>query len=203
MAGPDREDMGLLRQLARVFNEKAFLREMKGLRYKRPLHGVELLKEGLFKPVININGLHSGYSGAGTKTILPRKASAKVDIRFGPNLEPEEVVEKIKRHLSAKGFGDLAIVVHDSYPWSRTDPHDPLVRRMIEAYRRHGCEPEVRPMATWAAPYFVFSRNLGLPVVSGGMGHGGRRHVSNEHMTVAGLLDFEKFVTTFLHLASR
>ena len=54
-------------------------------------------------------------------------------------------------------------------------------------------------MATWAAPYFVFSRILGLPVVSGGLGHGGRQHVANEYMTVRGLKDFEKFTATFLY----
>lgn len=55
-------------------------------------------------------------------------------------------------------------------------------------------------MATWAAPYFVYSRILGLPVVAGGLGHGGRPHVANEYMRVAGLKDFEKFAATFLSL---
>ena len=57
-------------------------------------------------------------------------------------------------------------------------------------------------MATWAAPYFVFSRILGIPVVSGGLGHGGKQHVANEYMTVKGLKDFEKFVATFLYLVA-
>jgi len=70
---------------------------------------------------------------------------------------------------------------------------------MVDSYRRHGVEPEVWPIATWTAPYFVFSRLLGLPVVSGGLGHGGRPHVANEYMTVKGLKDFEKFVTTFFY----
>jgi acetylornithine deacetylase/succinyl-diaminopimelate desuccinylase-like protein len=70
---------------------------------------------------------------------------------------------------------------------------------MIASYRVHGVEPEVWPIATWAAPYFVFSRILQLPVVSGGLGHGGRQHVANEYMTVEGLRDFEKFVATFLY----
>ena len=34
------------------------------------------------------------------------------------------------------------------------------------------------------------------------MGHGGRQHVANEYMTVKGLLDFEKFVATFLFAAA-
>jgi len=71
---------------------------------------------------------------------------------------------------------------------------------MIEAYRAHDVEPEIWPIATWAAPYFVFSRLLGLSVVSGGLGHGGKQHASNEYMTVNGLKEHEKFVATFLYL---
>ena len=58
---------------------------------------------------------------------------------------------------------------------------------------------EVWPIATWVAPYFVFLRNLSLPVVSGGLRHGGRQHVAKEYMTVKGLKDFEMFVATFLY----
>jgi acetylornithine deacetylase/succinyl-diaminopimelate desuccinylase-like protein len=55
-------------------------------------------------------------------------------------------------------------------------------------------------VAFWAAPYFVFSRILKIPVVAGGLGHGGKQHVANEYMTLKGLRDFEKFVATFLYL---
>jgi acetylornithine deacetylase/succinyl-diaminopimelate desuccinylase-like protein len=202
VAPPTRDDLGLLRQLAQSFDEKAFLREMKSLCFKHDRHGLDLLKRGLYLPVLNINGFKAGYTGAGTKTVLPKKAVAKIDIRFGPRMEPEEVIDKFKRHLGANGFDDIEVRVRDSYTWSKTDFREPAVQTMIKAYRRHGLEPEVWPLATWAAPYFVFSRILRLPVVSGGLGHGGRQHAANEYMTVRGLLDFEQFVATFLYLAS-
>jgi acetylornithine deacetylase/succinyl-diaminopimelate desuccinylase-like protein len=201
--GPDRQDMQLLKKLARVFDEKAFLREMKSLCFKYDRHGVALLKKGLYSPIINVNGFHTGYVGPGTKTILPRRAIAKIDVRFGPNMEPDEVVDKLQRHLHTRGFHDIEITVRDRYTWSKTDVSKPAVRHMVNAYRMHGIEPEVWPMATWAAPYFTFSRILGLPVVSGGLGHGGRQHAANEYMTVQGLRDFEKFVATFLYLVAR
>ena len=151
-------------------------------------------------PIININGFHTGYSGPGTKTILPRKAVAKVDIRFGPNMEPEEVIEKFKAFLHDQGYDDIEVIVRDCYTWSKTEYSEPIVQKMLQAYRFHRQEPEVWPMATWAAPYFVFSRILKIPVASGGLGHGGKQHVANEYMTVKGLRDFEKFVATFLYL---
>ena len=199
---PSKEDLHILKRLEKIFDEKAFLREMKSLCFKYDRHGLDLLKRGLYMPIININGFHSGYSGAGTKTILPRRATAKIDIRFGPHLEPEEVVEKIKKHFADQGFDDIEVTVRDSYSWSKTEFREPIVQQMLQAYHMHGLEPEVWPMATWAAPYFVFSRILKLPVVSGGLGHGGRQHVANEYMTVRGLRDFEKFVATFLYLTA-
>ena len=197
------KDLRILEDLARTFNEREFLREMKGLGFKHQASGVELLKKGLYSPIINIDGLTAGYSGAGTKTVLPRVASAKVDIRFGPDMEPAEVIEKFKRHLVQRGFEDIEVTVRDNYTWSKTGADEDIVERMVGAYRRHGVEPEIWPMATWAAPYFVFSRILRLPLVSGGLGHGGRQHSPDEFMTVEGLRDFEKFAATFLDLLGR
>lgn len=200
IACPTPAELELLRNLAESFDEKAFLVEMKSLCFRYDRHGVDLLRKGLYSPIININGFHAGYAGAATKTVLPRKASAKIDIRFGPDLEPDEVVAKLRKHLCDRGFDDIEIEVKDSYTWSKTSPTEPIVQKMIRAYRSHGVEPQVWPIATWAAPYFVFSRILHLPVVSGGLGHGGRQHVANEYMTVRGLRDFERFVATFLYL---
>jgi len=200
VAPPSRQDIRLLKKLVETFDERAFLREMKSICFKYDWHGVDLLKRGLYSPILNIDGFHAGYYGPGTKTILPRRATAKIDIRFGPNMEPEEVVEKLRRYLLDQGFDDIEVRVRDSYPWSKTEFSEPIVQRMLTAYRHHGVEPEVWPMATWAAPYFVYSRILGLPVVAGGLGHGGRPHVANEYMRVAGLKDFEKFAATFLSL---
>ena len=192
-------DLELLERLQTTFDEKAFLREMKALGFKYRIGGVELLKKGLYSTIINVDGIHAGYQGKGTKTVLPRSAYAKLDIRFGPDLEPGEVIEKFRRHLERLGYEDIEVTVRDNYTWSKTDVGEKIVQKLIEAYRVHGREPEVWPMATWAAPYFVFSRILRLPVVSGGLGHGGRQHSPDEFMTVEGLRDFEKFVVSFLY----
>ena len=196
---PDKTDLKLLKNLAHTFDETAFLKEMKSLCFKYDRSGVELLKKGLYSPIININGFRAGYTGSGTKTVLPKKATAKIDIRFGPNLEPEQVVEHFKTHLANQGYVDIEIIVRDAYTWAKTDFSERIVQKMLQAYRLHGVDPEVWPMSTFAAPHFAFQRILGMPVVCGGLGHGGRAHVSNEYMSVTGLKDFEKFVATLLY----
>ena len=76
-------------------------------------------------------------------------------------------------YLVDQEFDDVEVTVRDSYTWSKTDFSEAIVQNVLQAYRYHGIEPEVWPMAVWAAPYFAFSRILGLPVVAGGLGHGG------------------------------
>ena len=194
-----RRDRQLLKQLALTFDEQSFLREIKALCFKYRISGVELLKKGLYSPIINIDGLQAGYTGKGSKTILPRVATAKVDVRFGPNMEPDEVVDKFKYHLVRHGFDDIDVNVLEQYTWSKTEVDEPLVQNLIQAYKQHGRDPQIWPMATWTAPYFVFSRLLRLPVVAGGLGFGNRPHSPDEYMTVEGLRDFEKWVATFLY----
>jgi acetylornithine deacetylase/succinyl-diaminopimelate desuccinylase-like protein len=194
-----RRDNRLLRKLAATFDEEAFLREIKALCFKYRISGVELLRKGLYTPIINIDGVQAGHTGKGNRTVLPRVATANIDIRFGPNLEPEEVIAKFRGHLDRLGFDDIELTVKEGYTWSKTEFDEPLVQHLIAAYRQHGRDPQVWPMATWTAPYFVFSRILRLPVVAGGLGYGNRPHSPNEYMTVEGLRDFEKWVVTFLY----
>ena len=51
--------------------------------------GVELRMAEVFEPTCTICGLTSGYQGPGSKTVLPARASAKVDFRLVPDQTPE------------------------------------------------------------------------------------------------------------------
>ena len=51
------------------------------------------------RPTLEINGMTSGWQGAGTKTVLPSKASAKITCRLVANQNPEKIFELIKAHV--------------------------------------------------------------------------------------------------------
>ena len=60
----------------------------------------ENLAEALgFRPTIEVNGVHSGYGGAGSKTVIPAVAIAKISMRLVPGQSPRRAIDCVKRHL--------------------------------------------------------------------------------------------------------
>lgn len=196
---PPKEDLELLEKLAKTFDENTILREVKSLRFKYDSHGAELLQKYLYLPTLNITGISSGYTGPGQKSVLPYKARAKMEMRLVPKQSPEEILEKFKKHMTKHGCDDMVIEDLFAYPWSKTSVKAEIAQDMIKAYRILRHEPEIWPLGAWSAPYYVFSNVLNLPFVRGGLGAGDGEHSANEHCTVSGIKDFEKFVVVFLN----
>ncbi|NMJ39961.1 M20 family dipeptidase [Roseomonas sp. JC162] len=53
-------------------------------------------------PTIEVNGMWGGYTGAGSKTVLPCEAHAKFTMRLGPGQDPARVQKVLRGHLLAK-----------------------------------------------------------------------------------------------------
>ena len=167
----------------------------------------ETLYENLFNPSFNIDGLVSGYTGVGTKTILPHRAVAKVDVRMVPDQTPEEMMAKFRAHLDAQGFTDIRISQLSGYPAAQTSVEAPLVKAAIGTFNKYGVTPTILPRLAGSAPYYVFTDRLKLPMVTAGMGHGSAQHAPNEYMVikpkqgskVAGLAEVEKFYVDLLY----
>src|SRR3990172_9784724 len=99
---------------------KGFLKGMKG--------GPELRAEEVLVPTCTICGLTAGYQGPGSKTVLPPRASAKVDFRLVPDQDPLDIAAKLRKHLDAEGFQDVKITDLGGDPPARTDPDDPFIQ---------------------------------------------------------------------------
>jgi len=68
-------------------------------RFLAALTSLELHKRDYFQPTCTISGLLSGYTGAGSKTVLPSTAMAKVDMRLCANQDPYKVYQSLRRYL--------------------------------------------------------------------------------------------------------
>ena len=158
--------------------------------------GTRLVETRLF--MRHPDGIWAGYTGPGTKTLLPHEASVKMDVRMVPKMEPDAVVASIRKHLDDHGFSDIEMNVLNKYHWSKVSINEPVVKAMLKSYDQMGKRVRVEPINPGSAPYWIFERVLGIPYVTGGLGHGARQHSSNEYCTVQGVLDFEKSMVLFL-----
>jgi len=61
--------------------------------------GKTLVQRNGFEPTIEINGIHSGYGGPGSKTVIPCEAIAKLSTRLVPGQNPQHTFEVLKQHL--------------------------------------------------------------------------------------------------------
>lgn len=114
-------------------------------------------------------------------------------------MDPDRVAQALRQHLDRHGYADIEMRVLNTYPWSKVRLAEPAVQAMLDTYRAMGATPQVWPLNPGSAPYYVFERVLGIPYVTGGMGHGGRQHSTDEYCTVQGVLDFEISMVRWLH----
>ncbi|WP_233183929.1 M20/M25/M40 family metallo-hydrolase [Paenibacillus sonchi] len=170
-------------------------------RFKWDLEGLDLWKKMLTVPTLNIDGIKGGYIGEGSKTLLPHETTVKMDIRLVPGMDPEKMLGKIRNHLDKHGYSDIEITEYGKAYYPSSVPYySTSVQTLKRMYELMGARPQIWPWNPGSAPYFLFGKILGLPYVTGGMGHGSRQHSSNEYCTVKGVLDFEKSMVYYLNL---
>lgn len=182
---PSERDRALMAALPEVADEyrerygvRSFLRGLEG--------GPELRIASTFEPTCTICGLNAGYQGRGSKTVLPARASAKVDFRLVPDQTPPEVLTQLRAHLDAGGFDDVKIEFLGGGPPGRTDPDDPFVKLVCDtAEPVYGVPMQLVPMTGGSGPNRAFLDALELPVATAGLGYPDTRtHAPNENLRV-------------------
>jgi acetylornithine deacetylase/succinyl-diaminopimelate desuccinylase-like protein len=205
---PNPEEQRLFNgMLAQWTEREALLRKSLGVdQWIGGKTGRDSLQESLFNTTLNVDGIWGGYTGPGVKTILPHKATAKLDSRLVPDQTPDEALRLIRAHLDAKGFRDVEVRKLSGYPPAQSSVEAPLIQSAIGVIRKYGVTPSVAPRIAGSAPYYLFTDTLKLPMLFGGLGHGSGAHAPNEYMVIdpkpgskiAGLADLEKFYVDLL-----
>ncbi|PVM87063.1 M20/M25/M40 family metallo-hydrolase [Caulobacter radicis] len=137
------------------------------------------------QPTINIEGLVSGYTGPGGKTVLPGRAVAKIDLRLVPNMTMDDAVAKIRAHLDKRGFNDVEIKVSGGYDPTETPEDSRLIRAQLASYKRLGAPATLYPRLAGSWPGTVFtSPPVSLPAGQFGLGHGSGAHAPNEYYVI-------------------
>lgn len=182
------------------FDEKAIAR-LYGL--KRPLitsrKGVDPREAMVFHPTMTICGLESGYTGEGAKTVLPKKAMAKIDCRLVPGQDPNHIFECIKKHLLVHGFDDIEVKLINGQKAYRSSFHHPFIDHVIQAAKEvYKNDVILAPNSAGTGPMYIFGEQLCLPIVSTGVGWAGSKaHAPNESIR---LQDFEEGIVYIAYM---
>ena len=155
--------------------------------------GYTVLERLWTRPTCEVNGLLSGYTGEGAKTVLPSKAMAKVSCRLVPDQDPVEVERLMAEHVRRVAPAGVTVTVtplHGGRPW-RAELSGPLFdaarRALAAAFDR---EPVITGEGGSIPVVGDFERVLGAPVLLVGFGLPGENaHAPDEWMSVE---NFEK-----------
>lgn len=137
------------------------------------------------QPTVNIQGLVSGYTGPGGKTVLPGRAEAKLDFRLVPNMTKEDAVAKLKAHLAKRGFSDIEVVVSGGYGPTQTPEDAITVKAAAAAFKSAGIPYTLYPRRAGSWPGVMFTGEP-LKMAAGhfGSGRGGGAHAPDEWLLI-------------------
>jgi acetylornithine deacetylase/succinyl-diaminopimelate desuccinylase-like protein len=163
----EREAFGAL-----PFDEGAYRRDL-GVDALPGEAGYTVLERVWARPTLDVNGLWSGYTGEGAKTVLPAVASAKLSCRLVPDQDPEEIFRLLEarlRELTPPGCRLEVRRLHGARPVLL--PVDaPAVQAAAEAVRRgFGAAPVFTREGGSIPVVEAFRRLLGAPVILLGFG---------------------------------
>jgi acetylornithine deacetylase/succinyl-diaminopimelate desuccinylase-like protein len=169
------------------FSDDTFLEET-GASALGGEQGYTTLEKLWTRPTCEVNGLLSGYTGEGAKTVLPSKAMAKVSCRLVPNQDPQKIGKLFDAHVqkvTPKGVTAKVTHLHGGRPW-RADLGGPIfdaARRALEA--AFGKSPVIVGEGGSIPVVGDFQRILGAPVLLVGFGLPGENaHAPDEWMSV-------------------
>jgi acetylornithine deacetylase/succinyl-diaminopimelate desuccinylase-like protein len=150
-------------------------------RYRKDLGAPELTGERGYstlervwaRPTFEVNGLLSGFTGDGAKTVLPARAMAKVSMRLVPDQDPDRVgdlFESYLREICPKTVELKVTRMHGGRPWMAAfdNPYVRAAGRAIE--KGFGRAPVLTREGGSIPVVSVFQEELGLPSVLFGVG---------------------------------
>ena len=154
-------------------------------------------------PTLTINGLHGGYGGEGSKTVLPHEAFAKCDVRLVEAQNVEDIFSKVEAHVKKHAPGVELIRLGGMEP-SKTSLEHPFAAALQTAIEQaQGEKPLLVPAMGGSLPDYVFTKILGVPAfVVPYANHDEANHAPNENLELS---RFIKGIRTgaamLLHLA--
>lgn len=125
------------------------------------------------QPSLDVNGLLSGFTGKGSKTVLPATAMAKISMRLVADQDPDEIADLTERHLrdiAPDGVEVKVTRMHGGKPWSAPREHPTLQAAARALERGFGAETVFIREGGSIPLIGVLEELFGVPTVMMGLG---------------------------------
>jgi acetylornithine deacetylase/succinyl-diaminopimelate desuccinylase-like protein len=148
--------------------------------------GFSTLERVWVRPALDINGIWSGFTGEGAKTVLPAVAQAKISMRLVPDQDPKQIARLMCSHLKKIAPKSVRVSVRDLHggdSWVAPTEH-PVFESTSRALRRAFGKKPVLVREGGSIPIVAdFARRLKVPIVLMGLGlNDDNLHAPNEKM---------------------
>ena len=170
------------------FNEKKYRKDF-GIPRLFGERDYTTLERTWARPTLEVNGLLSGFTGEGAKTVLPAVAMAKISMRLVPDQDPNKIAELFEvylRKITPKTVELKITRMHGGKPWM-TSFDNPFVQAAGRAIERGFGRPPIFTREGGSIPVVsTFQEELGLPSVLFGVGLPDENaHAPNEKLDVS------------------
>jgi acetylornithine deacetylase/succinyl-diaminopimelate desuccinylase-like protein len=148
--------------------------------------GYSAYERTTIRPSLSVNGIVGGYTGSGSKAIVPARAHAKLGCRLVADQQPEEIERLLRRHVARVAPPGVTVTLRRGMTAKPVvvDRSHPAIRAALRAYERGFGAPPVLLRSGGTVPVVGLLRELlGIPVVPMGFGlPGDGIHGPNERM---------------------
>jgi acetylornithine deacetylase/succinyl-diaminopimelate desuccinylase-like protein len=159
------------------------------------------------RPTLEVNGLLSGFTGQGSKTVLPSKAMAKISMRLVPDQDPNEVMEQLRQYVQSRAPKTVhwELIKHAAGRPSITDRRLPGVVALSKALEETwGIRPVYKREGGSVPVTAQMSDLLGIESVLTGFGlPDDNAHAPNEKMHVPTFYRGMEAITRYLDILGR
>jgi len=172
------------------FNERKYRKDL-GAPKLFGESGYSVLERVWARPTFEVNGLLSGFTGEGAKTVIPARAMAKVSMRLVPDQDPDRIAELFEAHVKKVAPKSVAATVtrmHSGHPWI-TPPDNAFVQAAGRAIEQGFGKAPVFCREGGSIPVVsTFEQQLGAPTVLFGVGLPDENaHAPNERLDLGNL----------------
>lgn len=159
--------------------------------------GFSTLEQASARPTLDVNGIWGGYTGEGSKTVLPSKAFAKISMRLVPNQDYETITRLFQEHFERMAPNSVKVKVrphHGGNPFL-TDTNSLAYQAAVEAMSQSFGKKPIATREGGSIPILAeFKEVLKCPIVLMGFGlDTDAIHSPNEHY---GVFNYMKGIET-------